>query len=282
MGALSGISAGLLLVACVPLFTAGLFQSLNLTFRFDTALPAGEATLVHTAVFPEQVKLKKNFVQVAGRFQSDDELPGSVTVKAEVADLESGKVSQRISIKLNVGDDGSFRGSTKIKKNVGAGEMMSVTLEPSGGDLAQGTEVTVCVDLAKNKKALSSLPQCVSGDGDSGGNDGGGAAGESFASLQSDFFTPTCALGGCHSQASASAGLVLTADQSFDNLVNAPSTQSNINRVTPGDPENSYLVRKLRGDAGISGSRMPAGGPFLSDAQIQRFVDWIDAGAQNN
>ena len=117
-GAATGMVAGLALMACVPIFTAGLFQGLNLNFRFDSALPAGEETRVHTAVFPEQVKLKKNFVRISGRLESDSQLPNSVTVKAEVADLESGKVSQRLSLRLNIGADGSFQGSTKIKKNV--------------------------------------------------------------------------------------------------------------------------------------------------------------------
>jgi hypothetical protein len=30
-------------------------------------------------------------------------------------------------------------------------------------------------------------------------------------------------------------------------------------RVAPGNPDNSYLVRKLEGTAGITGSRMPLG-----------------------
>lgn len=285
IGAASGVVAGLSLAACVPLFTAGLFQSLNLSFRFDAPLPAGDEALVHAAFFPEQVKLKKNFVQLSGQLQSDGELPANVTVKAVVADLESGKVSQRVSLKLRIGDDGRFKGNAKIKKNIGAGEMMSVTLEPGGADLAKGTDVAICVDVVKNKGALDGLPECVSGGDDSGDDDGGSGGGgaATFSSLQSDFLTPSCARGGCHSAASASAGLVLEASQSFVALVSAQSTQqAALNRVTPGDPENSYLIRKLRGDAGISGGRMPLGGPFLSEEQIQRFVGWIDAGAANN
>lgn len=53
-----------------------------------------------------------------------------------------------------------------------------------------------------------------------------------------------------------------------------------ITRVTVGDGEGSLIVRKLKGTA--SGSRMPQGGPFMTNAEIQKFVDWINQGALNN
>ena len=46
--------------------------------------------------------------------------------------------------------------------------------------------------------------------------------------------------------------------------------------VTPGDAANSLLVQKIQ-----SGS-MPKRGTKLTPAQLQLFVDWINAGAQNN
>ena len=53
-------------------------------------------------------------------------------------------------------------------------------------------------------------------------------------------------------------------------------------RVAPGDPDNSYLIRKLEGDAGIVGSRMPQGGPFLDQATTDQIRQWIADGAPNN
>ena len=53
-----------------------------------------------------------------------------------------------------------------------------------------------------------------------------------------------------------------------------------ITRVSIGNGDGSHLVQKLRGTA--SGSRMPAGGPFMSTTEIQKFVDWINQGALNN
>ena len=48
------------------------------------------------------------------------------------------------------------------------------------------------------------------------------------------------------------------------------------------DSANSYIVHKLEGAAGISGSRMPLGGPFLDQATIDQVKQWIDDGAQDN
>ncbi len=53
-------------------------------------------------------------------------------------------------------------------------------------------------------------------------------------------------------------------------------------RVKPGDPANSYLVQKLEGAAGITGERMPLGGPFLDQATIDKVKSWIASGAPNN
>jgi hypothetical protein len=53
-------------------------------------------------------------------------------------------------------------------------------------------------------------------------------------------------------------------------------------RVQPGDPENSYLVHKVEGRAGISGVRMPFNGTALTDGQILVIKRWIELGAPNN
>lgn len=74
------------------------------------------------------------------------------------------------------------------------------------------------------------------------------------------------------------------ADLAYDLLVDHPAAETSgaMDRVEPGDSENSYVIHKLRGthvDAGGSGSRMPEGGPFLDDETIDAIAEWIDAGA---
>ena len=44
--------------------------------------------------------------------------------------------------------------------------------------------------------------------------------------------------------------------------------------IEPGKPDDSYLMDKLKGSAGISGSKMPLGAP-LTDGDVQAFSDWI-------
>ena len=54
-------------------------------------------------------------------------------------------------------------------------------------------------------------------------------------------------------------------------------------RVIPNDPDNSYMVQKLEGAAGIVGERMPQGqGPFLTEGQMIVIRQWIKDGAPNN
>jgi len=53
--------------------------------------------------------------------------------------------------------------------------------------------------------------------------------------------------------------------------------------VVPGDPDNSYLLRKLEGAADIAGVRMPRGtGPSLMAGQISIIRRWIELGAKND
>ena len=102
-----------------------------------------------------------------------------------------------------------------------------------------------------------------------------------LSSIQSRVFTPQCVT--CHGDADAQAGLNLEEGTSFTALVNMPSTQVALDLVEPNDAENSYLIHKLEGRAGIEGDRMPPdSAEFLSDADIDVIRQWIDEGAQNN
>ena len=102
--------------------------------------------------------------------------------------------------------------------------------------------------------------------------------------IQPTVFTPICA--GCHSGGGGSlpSSLNLTsAADSHANLVSVASSQQQaLNLVEPGNPDDSYLIRKLEGGPNISGGQMPQGGPFLSQATIDVIRQWITEGAQNN
>jgi hypothetical protein len=98
-----------------------------------------------------------------------------------------------------------------------------------------------------------------------------------FASLQTHVFTPYCT--GCHAGAAAPLGLQLTEGAAYAALVNAPSVEvPSLRRVQPGNPDASYLVRKISGTAAVGG-RMPLGGPPLPQDAIDAIRQWIVDGA---
>jgi len=103
-----------------------------------------------------------------------------------------------------------------------------------------------------------------------------------FSRVQNEIFTPTCAAIGCHDPLGQQEQQILTAGRAYAQTVNHPSIEMpSLLRVAPGDPANSYLYRKVTG-AGITGDRMPQGGPFLTDVQIKLLRDWIRRGAPND
>ncbi len=103
-----------------------------------------------------------------------------------------------------------------------------------------------------------------------------------FTRVQNEIFTPTCGAIGCHDPLGQQQGLILTAGRAYANSVGRPSTEMpSLLRVAPSDPANSYLYRKIVG-AGITGDRMPQGGPYLTDAQTKLVRDWIRRGAPND
>jgi hypothetical protein len=112
-----------------------------------------------------------------------------------------------------------------------------------------------------------------------------------FASIQSQVFETTDSAGrtactNCHTNVgrNPSGGLNLTHDLAYDQLVNVPSrNKPGAIRVVPSDPDNSYLIHKVEGRAGIFGNRMPNNGPpYLSAGQIQILKRWIEIGAPRN
>jgi len=107
-------------------------------------------------------------------------------------------------------------------------------------------------------------------------------AGETPAFQRPCYPSATCGAIGCHDRLGQQEGLVLTPGNAYGNTVGVPSHQMpSLLRVAPGDPSGSYLYRKVTG-SGISGDRMPQGGPYLSDAQIKLVRDWIRRGAPND
>ena len=98
------------------------------------------------------------------------------------------------------------------------------------------------------------------------GHGGDVVSGDAIALMQS-----SC--GGCHSDA-------LVPDFSgnlCDNLVDVVGTQTDMPFVTAGEPENSYIIEKMKGTAEVGGVMPPTGA--LSEQEIADVEEWIKAGA---
>lgn len=113
------------------------------------------------------------------------------------------------------------------------------------------------------------------------------AAATTLSQLQTQFFTPICSV--CHTGVGSTlpGSMDLTSGHAFASLVNVASVEkSTLSRIKPNDPTNSYLIQKIEGAAGIVGAQMPDGcpttQPCLTQAQINEFSSWVNAGAPNN
>jgi hypothetical protein len=97
-------------------------------------------------------------------------------------------------------------------------------------------------------------------------------------------FTAKCAIPDCHSGSIPQAAQDLSDGQAFRNTVAVRSVEfPSLPRVSPGDPDGSYLVHKIEGRPGIVGERMPQGcgeGNCLSDEEIDTIRQWILDGAR--
>ena len=122
----------------------------------------------------------------------------------------------------------------------------------------------------------------VGGCGDSSGGGSGAAIPATKSAIQTEIFSKSCVFSGCHDSTDA-GGLNLQPGNALAELVNVPSESSALDRVEPGDPANSFLVKKLEGPlSGSEGDPMPLGAPALSNAKIQAIKTWIKEGAPEN
>ena len=109
-----------------------------------------------------------------------------------------------------------------------------------------------------------------------------GSFGPNFSEIQASVFTPTCATSGCHTGAGAPQGLRLDDVNSFGLLVGVPSSEvGSILRVAAGDPDNSYLIQKLEGNATV-GAQMPLNLTPLPQVDIDVIRQWISDGATDD
>jgi hypothetical protein len=105
-----------------------------------------------------------------------------------------------------------------------------------------------------------------------------------FATIQAEIFTPTCATSSCHDSDNREGGLCLEEAESYAGLIDVepstiPARQAGKLRVDPGNPDNSFLLDKVEGPGLNEGARMPNERPALSAREIEAIRTWIAEGA---
>ena len=195
-------------------------------------------------------------------------------------------------------NDGNETSVTAASISTPAMAPMSATFDLGGTVLGDdtyrirllGSGASVILDIDANALDGEFTGAFPSGDGAAGGDFEAtftvttpGQMSPTLEDIQAAVFGPTCSSAGCHSGPAGNtlpSGLDLTtADASFNSLVGVMSIREPaFLRVAAGDPDNSYLIRKLEG-TNTSGSRMPLGGGPLDQAVIDDIREWILDGA---
>jgi hypothetical protein len=143
--------------------------------------------------------------------------------------------------------------------------------------------------LARSSATLVAALFVVACAGDGTGVGGPGDTEPTAPTLSGDvqpILTGNCAFSGCHAGSSPAQGMNLSEGQTFSSTVGVASNElPTMNRIEPGDADQSYLVNKIQGtqDAvGGSGGQMPLGGTPLTTEQVTTIRAWVEAGAENN
>ncbi|MEO6029562.1 MAG: hypothetical protein ABIR79_22075 [Candidatus Binatia bacterium] len=106
-----------------------------------------------------------------------------------------------------------------------------------------------------------------------------------FQQIQRQIFTPTCAIPTCHNVAQGEHQMSLAEGEAYASLVgvtpaNFVASGAGLKRVDPGNPDNSFLLKKLQGDlVDGEGAPMPKDLKKLHHINLDLIEEWIAAGA---
>ncbi len=206
--------------------------------------------------------------------------PGIAVTVSNVADVVPPTVSLTAPVAGNV--SGTVTVTATAADNVGVAQVRFLA-----GTTLIGTVTSAPYTVQWNTAGFSGAVQLTAEAKDGAGNTTTSApvpvtvgTAPTLASLQSSIFGPHCS--GCHN----GSGGTLPGSMDLTSAANTAAALTNVTslevpslkRVTPGDPNNSYIVQKLEGTQAV-GARMPFGGPYLDQATINQVRDWIQAGA---
>lgn len=228
------------------------------------------------------------------------DLPAEVTAAFD-SDMDASTINAMTFLLERSGGDGQFGNGNDVPVSASSVALSAVNPRLAVMDLAGVAAVPDFYRVTLKSDGVDRILgiDALALDGEFGGvfPSGDGSEGGDFlatfeivglqptlASIQSNVFTPSCAVAGCHTGPSGPglpAGLDLSsAASSAASLIGVASVQvPAIPRVAPNNSGGSYLVQKLEGTAAV-GQRMPRGGAALDPASIAVIRQWIDTGAQ--
>jgi hypothetical protein len=94
----------------------------------------------------------------------------------------------------------------------------------------------------------------------------------------SRIFMKNCSLSGCHQGQYPPLGLNLGEAQFQDSLINVPSQEvPRLKLMDTQNPEQSYLLMKIKGSEGIVGKQMPANSPPMEPEEILAIESWVQS-----
>ncbi len=154
---------------------------------------------------------------------------------------------------------------------------------PTTGDFQNPNNATILAWIAG-----AEFPEGGDSEGSTGSSTGSTTGdtttGDGMPTFDADILPILMAKCSCHQAAAGdiNGNLSFPGTDAYNNLVGVASNGvQSMNLIEPNDPDNSYLLHKLKDThvgVGGAGGVMPIGAP-LEAAEIQLFEDWITAGA---
>jgi hypothetical protein len=226
-----------------------------------------------------------NITVVFSTLSGDQESPSVTTTASGMAAVTVNSAAKTAAVNVNTSGVNTAMG-TELRTSIVGSSSLIATLVADNSTAGHWLNESVTLSAADITNFNSSrwyvnvsTPTHTSGEirGQFGPN------APTLATLQTSIFTPICS--GCHTGVgSALPGVqnFTTAAATYAATVTVASIeQSTVLRIKPGNPDDSYLVRKIEGDPSISNARMPLGGQ-LTPTQIDQIRAWVAAGAHNN
>lgn len=254
----------------------------NFPYDMDLTLGSKKRSLSGNVIDPDDVQIKVNLLPAG----TNGKKVKVKKISPDSIDLSSVPPPADVSAEITITGK-NFAAGTMVHLDNTALSVESVEVKSAKeiraligipSDIADGTQVALLIVGPDNLQIEKSNAITIknSGDDDDGGGGGGGET-VSFANDVQPIFDANCI--GCHG---GNGGLFLDSGVSYSNLVNVRANGNpDFFRIAPGDPDNSYLVMKIRGD-GRAGNRMPLGGQRLPQSTIDTIVKWVEEGAKDN